>query len=160
MRALRGRAADGPPFFVTWARPIHISDRPAAKARHGEAPMTSQTLPPPIPTGLSGRCPRCGDGHLFSGFLALRPSCEACGLDYASFDSADGPAFFVMSIVGLVVVGLALWMEITFEPPMWVHALVAGGLSVGLSLVLVRPLKGLLIALQYANKAEQGRFKR
>ncbi|WP_164045398.1 DUF983 domain-containing protein, partial [Serratia marcescens] len=65
--------------------------------------------PAPIPTGLSGRCPRCGEGHLFKGFLALRPSCEACGLDYAGFDSADGPAFFVMSIVGLVVVGLALW---------------------------------------------------
>ncbi|GBU17555.1 MULTISPECIES: DUF983 domain-containing protein [Methylobacterium] len=116
--------------------------------------------PAPIPTGLSGRCPRCGEGHLFKGFLALRPSCEACGLDYAGFDSADGPAFFVMSIVGLVVVGLALWLEIAYEPPMWVHALVAGTLSIGLSLLLVRPLKGMLIALQYANKAEQGRFQR
>ncbi|SDM70171.1 Uncharacterized conserved protein, DUF983 family [Methylobacterium phyllostachyos] len=115
--------------------------------------------PPPIPTGLRGRCPRCGEGHLFNGFLALRPSCEACGLDYSHFDSADGPAFFVMSIVGLVVVGLALWLEITYEPPIWVHALVAVTMSVGLSLMLVRPLKGLLIALQYSNKAEQGRFE-
>jgi uncharacterized protein (DUF983 family) len=89
----------------------------------------------------------------------LRPSCEACGLDYANFDSADGPAFFVMSIVGLIVVGLALWMEITFEPPIWVHALVALSLSVGLSLLLVRPLKGMLVALQYSNKAEEGRFR-
>ncbi|MGV7030137.1 DUF983 domain-containing protein [Methylobacterium symbioticum] len=116
--------------------------------------------PDPIPTGLRGRCPRCGEGHLFKGFLSLRPSCEDCQLDYASFDSADGPAFFVMSIVGVVVVGLALWMEITYEPPIWVHALVAASLSIGLSLALVRPLKGMLIALQYANKAEQGRFER
>ncbi|WCS25289.1 DUF983 domain-containing protein [Methylobacterium sp. NMS14P] len=115
--------------------------------------------PPPIPTGLRGRCPRCGEGHLFKGFLSLRPSCEACGLDYTHFDSADGPAFFVMSIVGLVVVGLALWLEITFEPPIWVHALVALTLSVGLSLILVRPLKGLLIALQFRNRAEEGRFE-
>ena len=115
--------------------------------------------PAPIPTGLGGRCPRCGEGHLFKGYLSLRPSCEACGLDYSSFDAADGPAFFVMSIVGVVVVGLALWMEITYEPPIWVHALVAGSLSISLSLALVRPLKGLLIALQYSNKAEQGRFE-
>ena len=113
----------------------------------------------PISTGLRGRCPRCGEGHLFKGFLAVAPSCEACGLDYGMFDSGDGPAFFVMSIVGILVVGLALWMEITYQPPMWVHALVAGSLSVGLSLMLVRPLKGMLLALQYANKAEQGRFE-
>lgn len=64
-----------------------------------------------------------------------------------------------MSIVGIVVVGLALYLEITYEPPMWVHALVAGTLSIGLSLLLVRPLKGMLAALQFANKAEQGRFR-
>ncbi|WP_284211077.1 DUF983 domain-containing protein [Methylobacterium brachythecii] len=115
--------------------------------------------PPPIPTGLRGRCPRCGEGHMFNGFLSFRPSCEVCGQDFSAFDSADGPAFFVMSIVGVVVVGLALWIEITFEPPIWVHALVAGSLSIGLSLALVRPLKGLLAALQYHNKAEQGRFR-
>lgn len=96
---------------------------------------------------------------MFDGFLTFRPSCEVCGLDYESFNSGDGPAFFVMSIVGILVVGLALWMEITYEPPIWVHALVAGSLSIGLSLILVRPLKGMLIALQYSNKAEQGRFE-
>ncbi|AWN44279.1 DUF983 domain-containing protein [Methylobacterium durans] len=112
-----------------------------------------------MPTGLRGRCPRCGKGHLFKGFLTLRPTCEACGLDYSGFDSADGPAFFVMSIVGLVVVGLALFLEITYEPPIWVHALVAVSLTLILSLLLVRPLKGMLIALQYANKAEEGRFR-
>ena len=117
------------------------------------------TMPPPIPTGFRGRCPRCGQGHLFAGFLTIRPACEVCGQDFSGFDSADGPAFFVMSIVGLLVVGLALWMELTYEPPIWVHALVALPLSVGLSLVLVRPAKGILAALQFRNKAEQGRFR-
>ncbi|MDB5645965.1 MAG: hypothetical protein JWQ05_1634 [Methylobacterium sp.] len=96
---------------------------------------------------------------MFDGFLTFRPSCEVCGLDYDSFNSGDGPAFFVMSIVGIFVVGLALWMEITYEPPIWVHALVAGTLSIGLSLAMVRPLKGILAALQFTNKAEQGRFR-
>ena len=115
--------------------------------------------PAPIPTGLRGRCPRCGRGHMFRGFLKFRPSCEVCGQDFSSFDSGDGPAFFVMSIVGIVVVGIALWMELAYEPPIWVHALVSGTLSIGLSLILVRPLKGMLAALQFANKAEQGRFR-
>lgn len=119
------------------------------------------TSPPrsPIATGLRGRCPACGEGRLFGGFLAVRPACEACGQDFSAFDSADGPAFFVMSITGFVVVGTALWMEFAYEPPVWVHALVAGTLAIGLSLLLVRPLKGLLAAIQFANKAAQGRFR-
>ncbi|WP_244472614.1 MULTISPECIES: DUF983 domain-containing protein [unclassified Methylobacterium] len=119
----------------------------------------SRPKPSPVSAGLRGRCPRCGEGHMFDGFLTFRPSCEVCDLDYGSFNSGDGPAFFVMSIVGIIVVGLALWMEITYEPPIWVHALVAGTLSIGLSLLLVRPLKGVLAALQFTNKAEQGRFR-
>ncbi|WP_238180061.1 DUF983 domain-containing protein [Methylobacterium haplocladii] len=122
--------------------------------------MTPPAISPsPISTGLRGLCPRCGEGHMFDGFLTFRPSCETCGQDFSSFSTGDGPAFFVMSIVGVFVVGLALWMEITYEPPIWVHALVATTLSIGLSLLLVRPLKGLLAALQLHNKAEQGRFK-
>ena len=117
------------------------------------------TAPAPIPTGLRGRCPACGEGHLFRGFLAIRPACEVCGQDFSRFDSADGPAFFVMSITGFVVAGTALWLEFAYEPPIWVHALVAGPLAVGLSLLLVRPLKGVLAAVQFANKAEQGRFR-
>ncbi len=147
---------------------IPISDR-TARARDDRGPrgavleyargQPNLFAAAPDPHRLRGRCPRCGEGHLFKGFLTLRPSCEACGLDYTHFDSADGPAFFVMSIVGLIVVGLALWLEITYEPPIWVHATVALTLSVGLSLILVRPLKGLLVALQFSNRAEEGRFE-
>jgi len=116
--------------------------------------------PPPISTGLRGRCPRCGRGRLFEGFLSLKPRCEVCGLEYAFADSGDGPAFFVMSIVGLVVVALAMWVEFAYEPPMWVHMALWLPLTVALSLALVRPLKGAMIALQYRHKAEEGRFER
>ena len=118
-----------------------------------------RSSPPPVSTGLRGRCPRCGRGHLFKGFLSLQPRCEVCGLDYAFADSGDGPAFFVMSIVGLVVVALAMWVEFAYEPPLWVHAALWLPLVIVLSLVLVRPAKGLLIALQYRHKAEEGRFR-
>ncbi len=116
--------------------------------------------PPPIATGLRGRCPRCGRGHLFKGYLKVRPACEACGLDFTFIDSGDGPAFFVMTIVGIVVVGLAMWVEFTYEPPIWLHMLLWVPLTLILSLGLVRPLKGLMIALQYHNKAEEGRTQR
>ena len=96
---------------------------------------------------------------MFDGFLSFRPACEVCGQDFTAFDSADGPAFFVMSIVGTLVVGIALWLEVAYEPPIWVHAVVAVSLTVGLSLALVRPIKGVLAALQFRNKAEQGRFR-
>jgi uncharacterized protein (DUF983 family) len=110
--------------------------------------------------GLKGRCPRCGRGRLFSGFLSLAPRCEACGLDYSFIDTADGPAFFVMSIVGVVVVALALFVEFTYEPPIWLHLVLWFSLTGILSLVLVRPLKGLMVALQYRNRAEEGRLER
>jgi uncharacterized protein (DUF983 family) len=120
---------------------------------------STRTTPSPALAGLRGRCPRCGEGHLFKGFLAFRPTCEVCGLDFKFIDSADGPAFFVMSIVGIVVVALAMWVEFTYEPPMWLHAALWVPLSVVLSLILVRPLKGMMAALQYANKAAEGRFR-
>ncbi|NNC01055.1 DUF983 domain-containing protein [Corallococcus exiguus] len=114
----------------------------------------------PIVTGLKGRCPRCGKGHLFEGFLKMRPACEVCGLNLTFADTGDGPAFFVMSFVGIVVVGLALWTEFTFEPPIWLHMVMWFGLTAVMSLALVRPLKGVLAALQYSHKAEEGRFKK
>ena len=119
-----------------------------------------QSAASPILTGLPGLCPRCGKGHVFQGYLKVRPKCEVCGLDLAFADTGDGPAFFVMSIVGIVVVALALWAEFAYEPPIWVHLVVWTALSIILSLVLVRPLKGVLVNLQYHHKAEEGRFEK
>ncbi len=113
---------------------------------------------PPSQTGMRGRCPRCGEGRLFNGFLDVAPRCQACGLDFSFADSGDGPAVFIMMIVGFLVVGLALFVEFTFSPPYWVHAILWIPLVIGLSLGLLRPLKGFMIAQQYRHRAEQGRL--
>jgi len=118
----------------------------------------SDTPPSPIVAGLLGRCPQCGEGRLFRGFLALRPCCERCGLDFAFADSADGPAFFVMFLAGFIVAGSALAVEILYAPPYWVHALLWGPLILITTLLPLRPVKGLLIALQYHHKAAESRF--
>ena len=114
----------------------------------------------PFATGLAGRCPRCGEGQMFSGFLTLAPRCEVCGLDYAFADSGDGPAVFVTLIAGFIVLGVALAVEIAYEPPLWVYLVIFLPLTLLVCLGMLRPLKGLLIASQYKNKAAPGRLDR
>jgi uncharacterized protein (DUF983 family) len=113
----------------------------------------------PWAAGLSCRCPRCGKGPLFGGFLRLRDRCPVCGLDYSFADSGDGPAVFIMLIVGFIVTGGALTVEILYAPPYWVHAALWLPLAIILSLAILRPFKATLIALQYANKASEGRLR-
>jgi uncharacterized protein (DUF983 family) len=117
----------------------------------------SPLLPAELAHGVAGRCPRCGRGRLYRGFLALAPACDDCGLDFRGFDAADGPAVFVIFIVGFVVTVAALVTELKWQPPFWVHAALWLPLTLGLSLGLLRPLKGLMVGLQYRNKAEEGR---
>lgn len=112
----------------------------------------------PVTSGLSGRCPRCGQGKLFNGFLSVKKACSACGLDYSFADSGDGPAVFVIMLVGFVVVGLVLFVELSFQPPIWLHLLLWLPLTVALAAAVLRPLKGLMIALQFRHKAEEGRL--
>lgn len=114
----------------------------------------------PISAGLSCRCPRCGKGKLFKGFLATAPHCEACGLDYTFIDAGDGPAVFVILIGGFVVVALAFFVEATWQPPLWVHALLWIPAIMLVTLGLLRPFKGVLIALQYRHKAAEGKLER
>ena len=114
--------------------------------------------PSPIKTGLAGRCPRCGKGKLFHGFITLAKSCDVCDLDYDFADSGDGPAVFVMLLAGFVMVGAALLVEVYYEPPYWLHLLVFLPLTLFVCLGMLRPMKGVLIALQYHNRAEQGRL--
>jgi uncharacterized protein (DUF983 family) len=116
--------------------------------------------PSPFVTGLSGRCPRCGKGKLFDGFLALRERCDACGLDYAFADAGDGPAVFVMFIAGFIVVGMALLVEVKYAPPLWVHAILWVPLILLVTLAPLRLIKGLLISLQYHHDAAEGRLDR
>ncbi|MGB6428359.1 MAG: DUF983 domain-containing protein [Methyloceanibacter sp.] len=119
-----------------------------------DAPSLASTLV----AGIAGRCPACGRGRLFSGYLALAPCCPACGLDYGFAESGDGPAVFVILVAGFVVVGAALCVEIAYAPPYWVHALLWGSLAIILPLLLLRSFKGVLIALQYRHKAEEGQL--
>ncbi len=116
--------------------------------------------PTPRSAGLRGRCPRCGDGRLFKGYLSLRPACDKCGLDFSFIDSGDGPAVFVMFIAGLVVVGFAFWLEVAYQPPLWVHLAVSLPLTLLVCGLLVRPLKGIMVAAQFHNRAEEGRLER
>jgi len=115
--------------------------------------------PFPLKAAIAGKCPRCGQGKLFDGFLQLAPRCERCGLDYSFADAGDGPAVFVTLLAGFVVVGLALWVEVTYEPPFWVHLAVFFPLTIIVCLGLLRPLKSFMVAAQYHHKAEEGRLK-
>ena len=113
--------------------------------------------PSVLAASLWGRCPRCGKGRLFGGYLKVARSCSSCGLDYTGFEAGDGPAVFVILIVGAIVAGGALLVEVAFQPPYWVHALIWGPALLILSLGLLRPLKAAMIVLQYKHKAEEGR---
>lgn len=114
----------------------------------------------PLRTGLRGLCPRCGKGPLFDGFLALRPTCEVCGLDYGFADPADGPAFFVMMFAIIPAIIFPLWLEAFYAPPFWVHVFTSLPLLLGFTILPLRPLKGVLVATQYVTGAEEGRLTR
>jgi uncharacterized protein (DUF983 family) len=112
----------------------------------------------PLYAGLLGRCPRCGKGRLFHGYLAVPERCEVCGLDYAFANSGDGPAVFIILIAGFIVTGAALIVEVSYQPPLWVHAALWLPIGIGLPLLLLRPFKATLVALQYKFRAEEGRL--
>ena len=112
----------------------------------------------PRRTGILGRCPRCGEGHIFAGFLKMRDRCEVCGLDYSFADPADGPAFFVLCFACVPSVILTLWIELAFNPPFWVHLVTSLPFLLVTCLLPLRPLKGWLVASQYYYKARQGRI--
>ncbi len=97
--------------------------------------------------GMRGRCPRCGEGRLFDGFLDISDRCEACGLGFGGHDAGDGPAVFGVLVIGAVVVGLALWLELTLAPPTWVHLVLWTPLILLGSVAILRPLKGVTLAL-------------
>lgn len=121
-----------------------------------------ETIPPPIPPAsgrgvLLGNCPRCGARSLFAGWVKFAPKCRACGLDFDSFNVGDGPAAFLILIVGAIVTVGALWLDAAAEPPWWVHlvwvpvtaALTIGGLRFG---------KAWLLTQEYRHRAREGRI--
>ncbi len=116
----------------------------------------------PLPKGPSVwqaatrcRCPRCGRGRLYAGLLTVRDRCEVCGLDLSGADAGDGAAVGVILALGAVIVGLAFWVEFSFNPPLWVHAIVWPAVTVPAAILLMRPSKAALVALQYRNRSRE-----
>ncbi len=109
--------------------------------------------------GLKAKCPHCAKGNLFSGFLTINKQCSQCALDLTFADSADGPAIFIIFIVGAIVVSLALWVDIVFKPSMLVHMSLWIPTTIILAVALMRPFKGIIIALQYRLSAQEGEIE-
>ena len=113
--------------------------------------------PNPLLSGAAGRCPNCGEGYLFEGFLKVAPLCEACGFDLASADSGDGPAVFVILIAGLIVAFGSLITMVVWRTPVWLDLLIWMPMTLVIVFILLRPMKGLMLAAQFKNKASQSR---
>lgn len=116
--------------------------------------------PSPAQVALRGACPRCGNRTLFAGIVGFAPKCRACGLDFAGFNVGDGPAAFLIFIVGGIVIALATALELTAEPPFWVHFLLWLPLTVALTVGLLRLAKGVLLALEYRHQAREAKLRR
>ncbi len=107
----------------------------------------------PIRAGIAGRCPACGQGKLFQGYLKVAGRCSVCDLDLSEYENADGPAVFAILLLGFLVVGLALFVEVRYQPPFWLHGLLWGPFVL-LSVYLMLPrLKGWLIGASYKYRS-------
>ncbi len=112
----------------------------------------------PVLNGLAARCPKCGKGPLLHNVLSVRPTCPNCGQSFAFADTGDGPAVFAILLLGAVTLGGALFVEFRYDPPAWVHIVLWGLMIPLLATFMLRALKGLLINLQFINKAAEGQF--
>jgi len=111
----------------------------------------------PVLAGVLCRCPNCGEGPLFEGFLKVSPRCEACGYDLSAADSGDGPAVFIILVVGFIACFGILITEVSLQPPIWVLLATWLPIAAVLSLALMRPFKGVMLAMQFHNKASEHR---
>jgi uncharacterized protein (DUF983 family) len=107
---------------------------------------------------LKGLCPRCGARSLFQGFVTFAPKCRACGLDFSAFNVGDGPAAFLILIVGALVTGLAIALELAAGPPLWLHLLIWPVVTLAVVLGSLRLAKAALLVLEYRNSAREGRI--
>ena len=117
----------------------------------------SPTAAATLKGALTGACPRCGEGTMFAGWVRFADRCRACGLDYSSFNVGDGPAAFLIFIVGTITVVGALVVDGAFSPPWWVHLIwipIAAALTIG----GLRLSKAWLLAQEYRHRAREGRI--
>jgi uncharacterized protein (DUF983 family) len=120
--------------------------------------MTENYYPPisPVKTGIGGKCPRCGRGKLFNGYLAVAHSCTSCGLSYSFADSGDAAVWFVMLIACVFGVGSIIGVEIAYSPSFWVHVAIAIPTLIILPMLMLRPMKGFFLCQQWKHSARQG----
>jgi uncharacterized protein (DUF983 family) len=111
--------------------------------------------PSVLEAALRCRCPRCGVGPLFRNILEVRPRCQHCDLDLAGTDSGDGATALVILVLGAIIVGMAFWTEFRFNPPLWVHAILWPVVTVPLAILLIRPTKAALVAMQYRHRSSE-----
>ncbi len=119
-----------------------------------KTPSTHSAIPP-LHAGLKACCPHCGQGRLYQGLLSPAKQCNACGLDYSFIDAGDGPAVFVIMVLGFIILALALFVEFTFRPPLWMHIIIWAPAITVTSIWALRFTKAMMIALQYKTKATQ-----
>lgn len=123
-----------------------------------DSPETPKGQPGIAQAALFGLCPQCGEKTLFAGLARFAATCRACGLNLARFDVGDGPAAFLILIVGGFVAMLAIWLELALSPPFLVHALLWIPLATVLTLGGLRVAKAALLASAYRTKAGEGRI--
>ncbi|HEY0625683.1 MAG TPA: DUF983 domain-containing protein [Allosphingosinicella sp.] len=114
--------------------------------------------PSPALAAARGLCPRCGAGPLFAGVATFASACRACGLDFASFNVGDGPAAFLILIIGALITGLAVWLELAASPPIWLHILLWLPLTAAAVVFSLRFAKAMLLALEYRHRAREARI--
>ncbi|MBS0564471.1 MAG: DUF983 domain-containing protein [Proteobacteria bacterium] len=125
-----------------------LAATPAFAPAHADARPTK----PSVLRGWRGRCPACGQGRMFTGYLKVREACPACGEVLSHHRADDGPAYLTMLIVGHLMAPLMLWVYLVWRPQPLMLILIFSGGCVGLSLYLLPRLKGLLVGLQWAKR--------
>ena len=123
----------------------------------GEWPL--EASPSIAEVALKALCPRCGRRTLYAGYIRFAETCAHCGLDFTRFNVGDGPAAFLTLILGTLVVVMAIVLELTVHPPLWLHMLIWIPVTLAGVVLCLRAAKGALIAAEYRNAAREGRLQ-
>jgi uncharacterized protein (DUF983 family) len=129
-----------------------VGCQPCGRVLSGPATGQEVSL---LSVALRCRCPRCGQGKLFIHLLEVRERCPVCGLDLRAHDAGDGPAVGVIMVLGAIVVILAFWVEFRFAPPLWVHAVLWPVVTIPAAILMMRPAKAALIAVQFRHRKNE-----
>ena len=111
---------------------------------------SSRSVSSSLWNGLLGRCPNCAHGPIFGKYLKVRDTCPHCGQELHHHQADDAPPYFAILIVGHLVVSFVLAVEMAWRPPLWVHAAIWLPLTIAMTLAVLQPIKGAIVAYQWA----------